>query len=50
MYICICNAITEKMLKEDPTLIDKVGSKCGTCLLKNSDDDNEDEDCNELQV
>jgi bacterioferritin-associated ferredoxin len=43
MYLCICNAITEKMLEDDPNLIDKIGTKCGTCLLKNNDN----EDCDE---
>lgn len=32
MYICICNAITEKMLDENHFLLVKVGSKCGKCL------------------
>lgn len=32
MYVCICNAITEKMLAENHFLLEKVGSKCGKCL------------------
>jgi len=32
MYICICNAITEKMLDENHFLLHKIGSKCGKCL------------------
>lgn len=33
MYICICNAISEKMLRENPSLANVVGSKCGKCLV-----------------
>ena len=36
MYICICNAITEKMLDKEPFLINKVGTKCGKCLDNSS--------------
>jgi bacterioferritin-associated ferredoxin len=32
MYICICNAITEKMLQENSFLMAKVGSRCGKCI------------------
>ena len=32
MYICICNAITDSMLKQDPTLIDVCGTNCGKCI------------------
>ncbi len=32
MYICVCNAITTTMLKENPELIKKIGSNCGKCL------------------
>lgn len=32
MYVCICNAITEKMLEDNHFLISVVGSKCGKCL------------------
>lgn len=32
MYICICNAITEKMLDENHFLLAKIGSKCGKCI------------------
>jgi len=31
MYVCICNAITQKMLAENSFLMAKVGSKCGKC-------------------
>lgn len=36
MYVCICNAITEKMLDDEPFLINKVGTKCGKCLDNSS--------------
>ena len=32
MYVCICNAITQKMLAENSFLMAKVGSKCGKCV------------------
>ena len=32
MYICVCNAITDKMLEENPELMNKIGSNCGKCL------------------
>ena len=32
MYVCICNAITEKDIEEDPRLKELVGSVCGKCL------------------
>lgn len=32
MYVCVCNAITEKMLDDNHFLLEKVGSKCGKCL------------------
>lgn len=32
MYVCICNAITQKMLAENSFLMTKVGSKCGKCV------------------
>ena len=32
MYICICNAITEKDVKENPELNKLVGTVCGMCL------------------
>jgi len=32
MYVCICNAITEKQLRENSFLLALVGSKCGKCL------------------
>ena len=32
MYVCICNAITEKQLQENSFLLALVGSKCGKCL------------------
>jgi len=31
MYVCICNAITQKMLAENSFLMAKVGNKCGKC-------------------
>ena len=35
MYVCICNAITQKMLAENSFLMAKVGSKCGKCIENN---------------
>jgi len=32
MYVCICNAITQKMLAENSFLMTKVGSRCGKCV------------------
>jgi len=32
MYLCICNAITEKMLEENSFLLHKIGSTCGKCI------------------
>ena len=32
MYICICNAITDGMLAENPELLKKIGTNCGKCL------------------
>jgi len=32
MYVCICNNISTKDLEKDPSLIDKVGTKCGKCI------------------
>jgi bacterioferritin-associated ferredoxin len=32
MYVCICNAITEKDIEKDPKLKERVGSVCGRCL------------------
>jgi len=32
MYVCICNNISTKDLERDPSLIHKVGSKCGKCI------------------
>lgn len=32
MYVCICNAITQKMLAENSFLMAKVGVKCGKCI------------------
>lgn len=32
MYVCICNAITEKMLEENSFLLAKIGSQCGKCI------------------
>lgn len=31
MYVCICNQITEDMIKNDPSLIKKIGTNCGKC-------------------
>ena len=31
MYVCICNAITERMLKDNPELVSVVGNSCGKC-------------------
>jgi bacterioferritin-associated ferredoxin len=36
MYICICNAITEEMLKKDPSLKEKIGTNCGICISPNN--------------
>ena len=32
MYVCLCNAITEKMLEENSFLLAKIGSQCGKCI------------------
>ena len=32
MYVCVCNAITEKDIERDPRLKELVGSICGMCL------------------
>jgi len=32
VYVCICNAITEKMLQENDYYYHLVGSKCGKCV------------------
>ena len=32
MYICICKAITENDIKENPELKTLVGTVCGKCL------------------
>ena len=32
MYICICNAITDGMLKDNPELVKQIGTDCGKCL------------------
>ena len=32
MYICICNQITDSMLKEDARYITKCGTQCGKCI------------------
>jgi len=41
MYVCICNAITEKMLAENSFLLSLVGSKCGKCVEDQSVSDGE---------
>jgi hypothetical protein len=33
MYVCVCCAITEKMLDDNHSLLSKIGSKCGKCLV-----------------
>lgn len=38
MYVCICNAITEKQLQENSFLLALVGSKCGKCLENRVED------------
>lgn len=40
MYLCICNAITQKMLDNNHFLLEKIGSKCGKCLEGNINDGN----------
>lgn len=40
MYLCICNAITQKMLDENHFLLEKIGSKCGKCLEGKINDGN----------
>ncbi len=32
MYICICNAITESDLENNPFIINIVGNQCGICI------------------
>ena len=32
MYVCVCKAITQKMLQNNSFLISEVGTKCGKCL------------------
>lgn len=32
MILCVCNNIGEKDLKENPFLINKIGTKCGICI------------------
>lgn len=34
MYVCICNAITEKDLKRNPELKKLLGTKCGKCMSR----------------
>lgn len=31
-YVCICNAITESELKDEPSLVLSCGDTCGSCL------------------
>lgn len=31
-YVCICNAISEDDIRENPALIHECGTGCGTCL------------------
>lgn len=35
MYVCVCSAITEKMLDENHFLLPKIGAQCGKCLQGN---------------
>ena len=35
MYVCICNAITEKDLTDSPYLKERLGTVCGQCLDEN---------------
>ena len=32
MYVCICNAITEKDIEKNPELNTLIGTVCGKCL------------------
>ena len=41
MYICICNAITEKQLQENSFLLEVIGNKCGKCIEEEEIDDKE---------
>ena len=41
MYICICNAITENDIKENPELKYLVGIVCGKCLEHETNETNE---------
>ena len=34
VIICVCNNIREKDLKENPFLINEIGTKCGICVKK----------------
>jgi len=36
VYVCICNAITEKMLEENDYYYHLLGSKCGKCSEEGS--------------
>ena len=40
MWVCICNGISDTMLKNDPTLIEKVGTSCGKCKEETKDKSN----------
>jgi len=35
VYVCICSAITEKMLDDNHFLLPKIGAQCGKCLQGN---------------
>ncbi len=41
MYICVCNAITEKQLQENSFLLEVLGNKCGKCIEEEKIDDKE---------
>tara|TARA_B110000196_G_C21055972_1_gene619843 strand:- start:658 stop:822 length:165 start_codon:yes stop_codon:yes gene_type:complete len=40
MYVCICNAITEKDIKEKPELNNLVGTVCGMCINNEPEQNN----------
>ena len=37
MYVCICNAITERDLEREPELKKLLGNNCGECMIDNRD-------------
>lgn len=32
VYLCICNEITEQDIKDNPELINLIGTECGKCI------------------